>query len=190
MARSAFDRNRKKVAREIAAGVDFEADDFVPDEHTRKSIRRRKTRKRTPRAKQNPNDPQPIAPIGTKQRGGKQTAEELRDPPRRPGKNGGWLQSGGTNKGGKGATPAELRQRCRDTLDRASIFRVPVEVIRDPLATNGEKMRAWEALARFGGLTAVSLTDSDGNPLELPPFVVQLLDGKASTDDTPADAVD
>jgi hypothetical protein len=170
------------LADAVANGADLEADDFVPDKRTLKAIRMRKTRTRTPKPKQNPDDPQPRPPQGTKQRGGKQTAEELRDPPRRPGKYGGWLQSGGTNKGGKGATPAELRQRCRDALSRAEIFRVPLEVIRDSYAKPSEKLRAWEALARYGGLTAVSLTDSDGNPLELPPFVVQMMT-KSSEED-------
>lgn len=168
--RSAFDRARARAAQQSE-----DDDGFVPDAKTRKAIRQRKTRKRTPQAKQNPDDPQPIIPNTSKRRGGVQTAEELRDPPRRPGKKGGWLRSGGTNKGGKGATPAELRQRCRDALDRNEIFKVPLNVIRDTNATNAEKMRAWEALARFGGLTAVSLTDGDGNPLELPPFIVQTM---------------
>ncbi len=181
MSNSAFKRARKAAASRLAQGEDLETDDgFVPDAITKRAITKRKSRKRTPKPKQNPDDPQPREPIGKKQRGGVQSAEELRDPPRRAGKNGGWLRSGGTNKGGQGATPAELRQRCRNALDRADIFNVPLEVIRDPDATNSEKMRAWESLARFGGLTAVSLTDSDGNPLELPPFVVQMM-GNAPT---------
>lgn len=125
--------------------------------------------------RQNPDDPQPRTPAGRTQRGGKQSAEELKAPPTRPGRNGGTLRSGGTNKGGNGATPSVLRSRCRDTLAIDKIFNVPYKIIRDPGATWKEKLDAWKALAQFGGLGSVSLTDNDGNPLELPPFVVEIM---------------
>jgi hypothetical protein len=126
--------------------------------------------------RQNPDDPQPRRPEGTKQRGGVQTAEQLRNPPMRESARGGMLRSGGTNKGGKGATPSVLRSRCRGALAKKDIFSVPVKIIKSKKSTQKEKLDAWKALAQYGGLTAVSITDGDGNPIEIPPFVVQMMD--------------
>lgn len=123
--------------------------------------------------RQDPDNPQPRKPAGKTQRGGKQTADELKKPPMRVGAKGGLLRSGGTNKGGNGATPALLRSRCRDALAIDKIFEVPVAIITDPDASMKEKLDAWKALAQYGGLAAMSITDSDGNPLELPAFIVE-----------------
>ena len=94
----------------------------------------------------------------------------------RPARNGGMLRSGGTNKGGMGATPSALRGRCRDTLAIDKIFRLPRKIILSKKATYKEKMEAWKALAQYGGLAALAITDGDGNPVELPAFVVQMKD--------------
>jgi hypothetical protein len=148
-----------------------------------------KPKKRNPKARwpdnankrskrrQDPDDPQPRKPAGRTQRGGKQDAEELKRPPMRTGLNGGLLRSGGTNQGGNGATPALLRSRCRDALAIDGIFEIPVQIILDDYATPKEKLDAWKALAQYGGLAAMSLTDSDGNPVELPPFIVERMTG-------------
>lgn len=136
--------------------------------------------------RQDPDDPQPRKPAGRTQRGGKQSAEELRRPAMRVGAKGGLLRTGGTNKGGNGATPAVLRTRCRDALAIDKIFEVPVAIITDPDATHKEKLDAWKALAQYGGLAAMSITDSDGNPIELPPFIVERMGG---TPAAPADGV-
>jgi hypothetical protein len=144
-----------------------------PDKH-------RKTKTVRP---QDHADPQPRAPAGTTQRGGKQTAEELRNPPMRPNPRGGLLRSGGTNKGGKGATPRVLRERCRETLATNRVFNVPLKVIKNPRASEKDKLKAWALLAQFGGLASLSITDNDGNPIELPAFVVQAISAERKVDE-------
>lgn len=131
--------------------------------------------------KQTPDDPQPRKPEGSKQRGGVQTADELKKPPMRAGKNGGMLRSGGTNKGGHGATPSVLRSRCRGALAKTKIFDLPMKIIRSKRASDKDKLVAWKALAQYGGLAALAITDADGNPIELPPFVVQMLEQSKET---------
>lgn len=173
---SAKERARRQLRKAIAEGHNplVGNEEFTLDERALRAIRKRKCRKRTRELKQNPDAPFPI-PRGDKRRGGKQTAEELKNPPYRTMPNGGQLRTGGTNKGGHGATPSELRSRIRSALALADIFDVPMTVIRDPDATHNEKMNAWAKLCQYGGLASVSLTDNDGNPLELPPFVVQMV---------------
>ena len=138
--------------------------------------------------RQDPDDPQPRKPAGKTQRGGKQSPDELRKPPMRVGANGGLLRSGGTNKGGNGATPSVLRSRCRSALELDHIFEVPVAIITDPDASFKEKLDAWKALAQYGGLAAMSITDSDGNPIELPPFIVERLGGTPAGESAPTKA--
>jgi hypothetical protein len=127
--------------------------------------------------RQDPENPQPRKPAGKTQRGGKQSADELKNPPMRVGAKGGLLRSGGTNKGGNGATPSILRSRCRSALELEHIFEVPVAIITDENASFKDKLDAWKALAQYGGLAAMSITDADGNPVELPPFIVERLGG-------------
>lgn len=98
-----------------------------------------------------------------------------------PGRNGGRLRNGGTNKGGPGRPPSAIREIMRLAL----VDQIPVlvDIARgDPVvkiksadgqdtgttvsATPGDRIRAIETLARYGLGTQVEVpTDGDGNAL-------------------------
>jgi len=67
-----------------------------------------------------------------------------------PGRNGGRLRNGGTNKGGPGRPPDAIRTRCAGLFD-AHVDKA-VTILKDSTASHGDKLKALDLLGRYGGL--------------------------------------
>ena len=66
-----------------------------------------------------------------------------------PGRNGGALLVGGGRNGGAGGRPSfALRARAREIFEKGS-SKVE-EILDDPLASNADKIRAWDTAGKFG----------------------------------------
>ena len=72
-----------------------------------------------------------------------------------PQPHGGALRNGGTNRGGTGRPPSEIRQRLRGSFaDRIKIL----EEIADKAEANQDRIRALDILAKYGLGTTKELT--------------------------------
>ena len=78
-----------------------------------------------------------------------------------PGRNGGRLRRGGTNKGGPGRTPKELRDRMRWSL--AQRIHIAEKIADNPMSSATDMLRALEFLAKYGLGTTITETDTEGN---------------------------
>lgn len=65
-----------------------------------------------------------------------------------PGKNGGRLRNGGTNKGGKGAVPSKIRELCR--LEFSKGIPAVAKAFLDKEATHADRARALQVFGTFG----------------------------------------
>jgi hypothetical protein len=90
-------------------------------------------------------------------RNGKKTTLKT---PTMPGKHGGTLRRGGTNKGGPGRPPAAVREACAKSFDA----RVPVleRIADDTKATSRDRMMAMDLLGKYGGLLKAEISGTLG----------------------------
>lgn len=74
-----------------------------------------------------------------------------------PQAHGGVLRRGGTNKGGTGRPPSEIRASCRERFDKL----VPKlgRIASAKTSKDSDKIKAIEVLGRFGMDRAVSIVD-------------------------------
>lgn len=94
-------------------------------------------------------------------------------PGEQPGKNGGTLRRGGTNKGGHGRTPSAIKELLRrdfkstapllkqfanDTLTRKGEKDEHGKPVRDPV-THKDRLRALDIMARYGLDQNVAIAD-------------------------------
>lgn len=78
-----------------------------------------------------------------------------------PGRNGGWLRNGGTNKGGPGRPPSKIREAARDGFE--ALLPTLVKVAKSPKESTTDRLRAIDLLAKYGLGTTITETDTDGN---------------------------
>lgn len=105
-----------------------------------------------------------MPPKGPRAKRGK-TSQESSSPNgmRVPSHGKGMLRNGGTNKGGPGRPPDEVRQACRRAFDE----RIPLlqsiadDTENDPMV----RMKAIETLGKYGLGTTFTPTDTDGKTL-------------------------
>jgi hypothetical protein len=80
-----------------------------------------------------------------------------------PQSHGGALRNGGTNKGGPGRPPSVLREKMRGAL----VDRIPIaaQIADDPKASQADRLRALDFLAKYGLGTRQEVMGEDGGVL-------------------------
>lgn len=104
-----------------------------------------------------------------------------------PGANGGQLRKGNPgNRGGPGPTPAVMRMRFRKMLmDNATrvekALQAAADIVEAEDTSRSMKLNAAgvvfdgiNTIGKYSGTATVSLTDADGQNMDLPPLVVQV----------------
>jgi hypothetical protein len=89
-----------------------------------------------------------------------------------PQPHGGALRRGGTNKGGPGRPPSWFRELARAKLERHVLLEELAKMARSPEVEPRDRIRAIEALLRYGVGTREEVTGPDGK--DFPPCVVLL----------------
>jgi hypothetical protein len=101
-------------------------------------------------------------------------------PLRVPAHGNGRLRTGGTNRGGPGRPPAEVRAASRDVYSGDGIRQLR-RILRSRTARDADKVAAATCLARFGGVERLELDSGPG-------LLEQLILEAASGDSDPEDA--
>lgn len=115
-------------------------------------------------------------------------------PAMRPGRNGGKLLAGGKpgNKGGPGVPPSTLRMAHRHKLVKtleatADAVEAAHAILKDKKSSRSMKLNAaqvifkgHDAIGKYSGTASVSLTDSDGHDVQLPPINITVEQAKPS----------
>ena len=82
-----------------------------------------------------------------------------------PGRNGGRLRNGGTNKGGPGRPPSEIRSKLRGSF--ADRIKVAEQIADNPKSSPADRLRALDLLAKYGLGTTITETDTEGNDVTI-----------------------
>ena len=72
----------------------------------------------------------------------------------------GMLRRGGTNEGGPGRPPSELRRKMRGSLEDR--LHIAEEIADSPTAAYSDRMKALDFLAKYGLGTKQEITGEDG----------------------------
>ena len=97
-----------------------------------------------------------------------------------PGKNGGRLRVGGTNKNA-GRPPSAIRAQMRGAL--AKRVKIAEQIADDTHASQSDRIRALDFLAKYGLGTTQTQTDADGNDAPPPATTVNVALVSAPTED-------
>lgn len=68
------------------------------------------------------------------------------------------LRNGGTNKGGPGRPPKEIRLLCAGSFEER--IKVAEQIIDDPNSSASDRLRGIDLLGKYGGLSQIDVTSN------------------------------
>lgn len=74
-------------------------------------------------------------------------------------------------KPGPGRPPSAIREQCRGSF--ADRIRVAEQIIDSPHASDADKLRGLDLLARYGGLAQMEHVGADGTQLPAPVVILE-----------------